>query len=175
MSEQKGFWTSLPGILTGLAAVITASASLYVTVFKQEVNNNTKPNDNTVISDPPSNGGNGTGNHIDKNYTNNEHIKNLTELTDADYAKFAKTGPLLECEHFPSVNTVASLMSWSNHYHQAIIEQKQYSSEEACNKAIGYRGQAHCLEPDNAEIRQHLLETLALCRKLGFEWYQVKL
>ena len=30
--EQKGFWTSMPGILTGLATVVTAITGLYMAV-----------------------------------------------------------------------------------------------------------------------------------------------
>jgi len=33
--QKKSFWTSLPGILTGLAAVVTAITSLYVVMHKE--------------------------------------------------------------------------------------------------------------------------------------------
>lgn len=33
--EQKAFWTSLPGIFTGLATVVTAVTGLYIAVGKQ--------------------------------------------------------------------------------------------------------------------------------------------
>ncbi len=32
--QKKSFWTSLPGILTGIAAVVTAITSLYIAVIK---------------------------------------------------------------------------------------------------------------------------------------------
>lgn len=30
--DQKGFWTSMPGILTGLATVLTAITGLYLAI-----------------------------------------------------------------------------------------------------------------------------------------------
>ena len=44
MSEQKSFWTTLPGILTGLAAVVGALASLIIALNTQQNGVNGDPN-----------------------------------------------------------------------------------------------------------------------------------
>ena len=184
MSEKQGFWSSLPGILTGVAAVITALTGLYVAVFNftgDTPAENPEPatsignvsteiggeQDEPVINPLPDSPGFGSPKIV--------HSKPPETLVEKDFAAFPKTGPLVMCEHFPSVNSVNSLMSWSNHYHKKIVEGHESKPEYSCNKAIGNRGRAHCMEPDNQEIRQALLESLALCRKLGFEWHQVSL
>ena len=169
MSEQKGFWSSLPGILTGVAAVITALTGLYVAVYNFTGDTSDPEDSGTeVIVELPKTGGNMKNSGSSSNST-----KPSEPLTEKDFAAFPKTGPLVMCEHFPSVNSVDSLMSWSNHYHEKIVEGHESKPEYSCNKAIGYRGRAHCMELENVEIRQALLESLALCRKLGFEWHQV--
>ena len=176
MSEQKGFWSSLPGILTGFAAVITALTGLYIAVLNftgdtsdensgpgtaagTPLTGNGKKHDTPVIDPLPD--------------TKDIIVKAPEQLTEKDFTAFPKTGPLVMCEHFPSVNSIDSLMSWSNHYHKKLVEGHESNPEYSCNKAIGNRGRAHCMELDNQEIRQALLESLALCRKLGFEWHQV--
>lgn len=180
MTEKQGFWTSLPGILTGFAAVITALTGLYVAVFNftPEKPDDVKDTDTRVntkeiqtreetYQDPR------LLTTDQRRELDTEQSKSLRKLNAEDFKTFPKSGPLVMCEHFPSENSVRSLMSWSNHYHKNIINPRDYKPEHACDKAIGYRGRAHCLQPDDAEIRQHLLETLTLCRKIGFEWHQV--
>ncbi len=180
MTEKQGFWTSLPGVLTGIAAVVTALTGLYVAVlnFTPEMSDDNKQAEEQVV----------TNNEIaaaeipyqdprlltkeQREELETEQSKALRQINEEDYKTFPQTGPLVMCEHFPSENSVDSLMSWSNHYHKNIINPEDYQPKHACDKAIGYRASAHCIQPENAEIRQSLLETLTLCRKIGFEWHQ---
>ena len=120
MTEKQGFWTSLPGILTGFAAVVTALTGLYVAVlnFTPEISNDNKPAEEQVV----------TNNEITAPETPNqapplltkeqreelktEQSKALRQINEEDYKPFPQTGPLVMCEHFPSENSVESLMSW---------------------------------------------------------------
>ena len=180
MTGKQGFWTSLPGILTGFAAVITALTGLYVAVynFTPENTDDGQTADTAVITE--------TINPTERSHqeqglqagqktlqVKTEQSKTVKQINKTDLKAFPETGPLVICEDFPSVNRVDSLMSWSNHYHSNIINPRDYKPEYACDKAIGYRARAHCLQLDNAQIRQRLLETLGLCRKIGFEWHEV--
>ncbi len=149
--EAKGFWSSIPGILTGIAAVITAMTGLYIAT-----NNNTPepPKTPEPIIEPapklthkPSNTGDSSA-----------HETNLK--------------PLVDCQLFPTVNSTTSLMSWSNSYQKKIISDNDKSY--ACNKTIDYRGMAHCREPNNLAIRQALHETLTLCLAAGIEWTDIE-
>ena len=181
MTDKKGFWTSLPGILAGIAAVVTALTGLYVAVlnFTPETSDGNKPvaeqvvinNEITATETPYQDPRLLTKEQREELKT--EQSKALRQLNEDDFKTFPKTGPLVICEHFPSVNSVDSLMSWSNHYHKNIINPRDYQPKHACDKTIGYRARAHCKQPENLEIRQSLLETLSLCRKIGFEWHQV--
>jgi hypothetical protein len=67
-------------------------------------------------------------------------------------------------------------MSWSNHYHQQIIEAEGVTGRAShpCNKTIEHRGMAHCKAPYDSEIRQAMLATLTLCRAAGIEWQNIE-
>ncbi len=177
MTEKQAFWTSLPGILTGVAAVITAVTGLYIAIFNftpeasggmsgDESINQPMEGDDPLVS---------TSVNTQAGSLKPATAKIKRELNEQDFISFPKTGPLVVCENFQTVNTHNSLMSWSNYYHQQIVDGNNTKPDDACNKTIGYRGMAHCLEPDNQQTRQDLLESLALCRKLGFEAHQVTL
>jgi hypothetical protein len=184
MTEKQGFWTSLPGILTGIAAVVTSLTGLYVAVanFTPEISGTNKQVEEQVEEQVVTNIGIAaaeTPSQAPRVLTKEESEELETEqskapkqINEEDYKAFPQTGPLVICEHFPSANSVESLMSWSNHYHKNIIDPKDYQPKHACDKAIGYRASAHCMQPENAEIRKSLLETLTLCRKIGLEWHQ---
>ena len=153
---QKGFWSSIPGILTGLAAVITALTGLYVAVdssMSNEVTGKDHDNGNPVIIEQPVNG--------------------MTLKQPDPVASTVSLPNLVDCKLFPTVNTVASLMSWSNHYHKQVSH--SVAIKDSCNKAIGYRAQAHCKKPQDLAIRQGLSETLSLCREADFDWKNVQL
>jgi hypothetical protein len=181
MTEKQGFWTSLPGILAGIAAVVTALTGLYVAVlnFTPETSDDNNQgeekvvinNEITTTETPYQDPRLLSKQQIEELKT--EESKALRQLNKEDFKTFPKTGPLLMCENFPTENSVDSLMSWSNHYHKNIINPRDYQPKHACDKTIAYRARAHCKQPENAEIRQSLLETLVLCRKIGFEWHQV--
>ena len=140
--EEKGFWSSIPGILTGIAAVITATTGLYIAIG----------NDLPIKGDTDTSGNGNTG-------AGNQGTTHLQTLVN--------------CELFPTVNTTASLMSWSNHYQEQILS-SQDDKTHACNKTIDYRGMAHCKEPGNIEVRQALYETLTLCQAAGIEWTEIE-
>lgn len=97
-------------------------------------------------------------------------------VADGEEKPFPETGPLVDCELFTTVNSVGSLMSWSNHYHQQIIaaQHDEGRAQQACRQTIVYRGRAHCKEPNNSQVRQALLETLTLCRSVGLEWEDIE-
>lgn len=176
----QGFWSTLPGILTGFAAVITAATGLYIAVT-----NNHQPQapdkkaENKDIgidqdSDDPGEsitrqmGNTASLNSVANDNTTTTRVKNLKP--------FAQTGPLVDCSQFPSVNTVSSLMSWSNYYHKQIISANgiKARAKDPCNKTIDYRAMAHCQAVNDASLRQPLLETLQLCRQAGIEWQDIQ-
>lgn len=170
MAEKSGFWSSIPGILTGIAAVITALTGLYAVIgnssdkpqmTKEEPVNlpDRKPGSTPVIK---------SANQEQQTTRETQALKVVTA--------FPKQGLLIDCDLFPTVNTTASLMSWSNYYHKQIIAAKgnKLRAEDPCNKSIDYRGMAHCKEPDNTKIREALLESLKLCRSAGIEWQDIQ-
>jgi len=166
VDEEKGFWSSIPGILTGIAAVITATTGLYMAI-------NSNGADTTEgTTTPPSIAAekvSGSASPLGP-----EDIASLKASAIKDYEERPETRlkPLVDCQLFPTVNSTASLMSWSNSYQQQIISDKDKAY--ACNKTIDYRGMAHCKEPNNLEIRQALHETLTLCRAAGIEWTDIE-
>lgn len=189
MAEQThGFWSTLPGILTGIAAIITAATGLYIAI-----NNNphdSKPDtldgnpvpsgqplpDSAVVKPEPGPGQDDNTSPIAGAASADSVIMTNKTPTLRPKPAFPQTGPLVDCSVFPTVNTGASLMSWSNYYHKQIVAAGGVQSRAAdpCNKTIDYRGMAHCQAPDDAEIRQALLETLQLCRKAGIEWRDIQ-
>ncbi len=76
---------------------------------------------------------------------------------------------LVDCKQFKTVNTVSSLMSWSDYQQKKVVAAGGTNTDEssrACYKAIDYRSMAHCKEPDNMSIRQSLFETILFVRLL---------
>ncbi len=185
--KQQAFWSSIPGILTGIAAVITALTGLYLAVN----GNSSKQTDAapTVVTTPipvepvitPVTG------PAEQPVVEPQPVVTVTPnvtapttprtaLKTVNRLPFPETGPLIDCTLFPTVNTVRSLMSWSNHYHQQIIaaDGMKRRATDPCNKTIDYRGMAHCKVSNDLEIRQALLETLTLCRAAGIEWQDIQ-
>jgi len=147
--EAKGFWSSIPGILTGIAAVITATTGLYMAI------------------------GNGTTTGGDGGITTGPKGPPLKPDKRPEELPQTNLKSLVDCQLFPTVNTTASLMSWSNHYQEQILSDAD-DKTHACNKTIDYRGMAHCKEPGNIEVRQALYETLTLCQAAGIEWTEIE-
>ncbi len=176
MAEQKkGFWTSLPGILTGIAAVITAATGFYAAVNGNSSEPLPTPGTSTPVSGTP------TPVPPPKTVKPAEPVNRpdvVPPSANKAVAKkpFPETGPLVDCSLFPTVNTVDSLMSWSNHYHQQIVAagDSVRGAAAACNQTIDYRGMAHCKDQNNVQVRGALLETLQLCRAVGFEWEEIQ-
>jgi len=172
--KAKGFWSSIPGILTGIAAVITATTGLYMAI---NGNSPTVENGSATPPTPPpivepqdsSPKKSGTVSALSA-----KEIDSIEAAAQKTYEALAETNlnSLVDCQLFPTVNSTASLMSWSNHYHQQILSDNDKA--HACNKTIDYRGMAHCKEPNNIEVRQALYETLTLCRTAGIEWTDIE-
>ena len=158
-SQQQGFWSSIPGILTGMAAVITAVAGLIIAINggdsealkKVAIDENTEPSTDyvEVINTEPE---------VVVDSSPDSTVINLNALVD--------------CKQFPTVNTITSLMGWSDYYHKQIVNAG--ASKHACNKAIAYRAQAHCKKRNDLTIRQGLAETLSLCNTIKFSWKDVQ-
>ena len=181
--ESNGFWASLQGILTGIAAIITAVTGLYIAVNSDgnsndtkastvetvsEVSSSTQTNEAEIIEPIPMSSG---AKPVDVAVIIENETKKYEQLPDSGLAA------LVDCQQFPTVNSVGTLMSWSNNYHQKIIDAGDMDKDESlrsCEKAIDYRGMAHCQAPNDIGIRQALFETLNLCCTAGIEWTDVK-
>ena len=186
--QSKGFWSSIQGILTGIAAVITAVTGLYLAI-----------NGDNTISQPAitdvevtaSSSAQATETTIKTEKNPTQIIqqplrqqpgievtaaKSSTVIQPQDKTPFPEIGALVDCTVFPTVNTVSSLMSWSNYHHKQIIAADGINKRaiDPCNQAIDQRGMAHCKQPENIEVRNALLETLTLCRAAGVEWTDIK-
>lgn len=183
--KTGGFWSSLPGMLTGIAAVVTACTGLYL----------------AMKDDTPSSAQDGHQPGIELAHLESEKLSNKPETDPsnpvaslaekslprrlqstrpeppvAEMTPFPESGPLVDCALFPSVNRVDSLMSWSDFYHKQILaaDGVKRRARDPYNKAIDYRGMAHCRVPTDPQIRLSLLETLTLCRVAGIEWTEIE-
>lgn len=186
--QSKGFWSSIQGILTAIAAVITAVTGLYIAINGDNTISQPAITDVELTSSPS---GEATQTTIK---TENDPaqiiqqaqrqqpgvevtpVKSSTVIQPRDKTPFPETGALVDCSVFPTVNTVGSLMSWSNYYHKQIIAANGINKRaiDPCNQAIEQRAMAHCKQPDNNKVRDALLETLTLCRAAGVEWTDIK-
>ena len=177
--KTGGFWSSIPGILTGIAAIITATTGLYIAMngngpaTEEDPTTQQTPPPIVETKDPipedplPKEPGSASP-------LGAEAIDSIEATAQKKYEKLAQTNlkPLVDCELFPTVNSTTSLMSWSNSYQRQILSDSDKA--HACNKTIDYRGMAHCKEPNNLEVRQALYETLTLCRAAGIEWTDIE-
>lgn len=185
--NSQGFWSTVPGILTGIAAVITASTGLYLAI--KESNSETPPViSHLEVTAPPSTEISQEVIEPDKKPTQALpaplHTQPLAtaaptsgiETQHQEKPPFPESGPLVDCTLFPTINSVTSLMSWSNHYHKQVIAADGIKGRatDPCNQTIDYRGMAHCKDPGNHEVRQALLDTLTLCRAAGIEWRDIQ-
>ena len=158
--QQQGFWTSLPGMLTGLATVITAVTGLFIAINggDSETLKKITKDENTELSTP----------HVEVITAEPITVEDSTPDSTA-----ITLSALVDCKLFPTVNTVTSLMSWSDYYHKQVINAG--ASKHACNMAIAYRAQAHCKKRNDLTIRQGLAETISLCNTIQFSWKDVQL
>ena len=159
---KQSFWTSLPGILTGVAALITALTGLVTVIITNLPNNEQKPPaaQEQQQSEPEV----------------KEYLMQSRVNTPPSPAPMLR--PLVDCsnEAYKIPNTVRSLMSWSNYFHEQIVEQSKKNDPSMagrgglrylCEKTLGYRGSAHCHDPDEPTVRVGLSETLNLCKDVG--------
>ena len=157
--KQYGFWSTIPGILTGLATLVTAITGLYIAIFSGGQNTTELAQNGHTRNNTP--------------VVQSNIIEPVSKAEPATNTSAITLPSLVDCKMFPTVNTVESLMGWSNHYHKQIINSG--ASNEACNKTIAYRAQAHCKSQQDLAIRQGLSETLSLCTQAGFDWKEIKL
>lgn len=172
-NQSSGFWSSLQGILTGLAAVITALTGLYLAVKEDVVSTvpaalppapivteatPAKPVSDKVNAFPIT--ALREENKQPVKYSISKDVVNALSLREVD------------CAAFPTKNTARSLMSWSNYYQQQVIDAEGNKARAItpCIKTIGYRAQAYCLDTTNTTIEASLKNTLAHCGKAGVSW-----
>ena len=183
--KTSNFWSSLPGVLTGLAAVITAVTGLYLSMKGEQppAAQETKQVSITPSGSTSDQASSQTtiGSGAQKPISLKELSVPQTHIAKPESAHnektpFPETGPLVDCTQFPTVNTVESLMSWSDYYHKQILtaDGRKGRALDPCNKTIDYRGMAHCKAPTDPTIRLALLETLTLCRIAGIEWEDIE-
>lgn len=162
MDSKPTFWSTLPGILTALATLITAVAGLYSVVAKNPFWEPQAPS----ISQADS---------ATEQTTSNIGHSGLAQPTtvvpdqpSASTPAHHDLAPLIDCQQaaFQLDNTRASLMSWSRRYQQQILEGREI--RHSCEKALSYRGSAHCQAPDDSTLRQGLMETLKSCAEKGY-------
>jgi hypothetical protein len=156
MTDQKqSFWSSVPGILTGIAALITAMTGLYLALNGGNPGSPERENTQTRVT---------------------EEVAGIEPVTSENVSTVSSPqnkslSSLVDCTHnaFQSPNTVESLMSWSDYYHTQIKAAGGVRGRalDACTQTITYRAQAHCKAEDRLDIRQSLFETLTLCRESG--------
>jgi len=181
MGEQSsGFWTSIQGIFTGIAAVITAITGLYIAINSGDSGSETALTKQTAITTQiPTNTGTIAAKSVavPHQLTSENVINNVTSAPqEKRNSPFPKAGPLVDCTLFPTSSSVRSLMRYAKHYHEQIItaEGETSSASRPCNKTIDYLGQAHCKAPYDAKVRRALLATLTLCRAAGIEWQDIE-
>ncbi len=176
--KSQGFWGSIQGILTGIAAVITATTGLYLAMKSESTTAPPpqKPRVDIEVAAPPSTPVGGVIGEEPVQKGAQPVPQPVSVEPVRQVRPFPKRGSLVDCIYFPTVNSVASLMSWSNYYHKQIVaaDGKKQRALDPCNQAIDLRGRAHCEAPDDPEIRQALLETLTLCRAVGIEWQDIE-
>lgn len=203
-NQNQSFWSSLPGILTGIATVITAITGLYIAIAGNSVEKDSvavvetnqqeahKPSTEqpsvesaqTEITIPA-----GIVSVTQPKVTGpkviNPKATTLKEATPKEIVPktiqpeitlpktvLSQSATLVDCEYFPSVNSIRSLMSWSNHYQQQIVDANGVTARalSSCKKTISYRAQAYCQTPQDREVKQALFETLSLCEAAGIDW-----
>jgi hypothetical protein len=180
---STGFWSSLQGILTGIAAVITAVTGLYLAIKDESPPKVIEPKVAAVVEQVVS--------PVVPMLSAPQHatsvstasavtLKPLAELqAQAERVKqFSKVGnsiAAVDCGVFPTVNTSKSLMSWSTYYHQQIIDAQGVKARAItpCYKTIAYRAQAYCSNRTDIAVQNALIETLNLCEQVGVSWKEV--
>lgn len=189
MSESSGgFWTTLPGILTGLASVITAVAGLVYALNGGDPNApaavNTPPAVTEVLVQPKNPQSPGQAlpvNAASQDVSQPENLPSAPEVSTVA-TQHAAVRPLppeqsVDCDGKLILdNTVASLMSWSKHYfEEAEKHQGSASQRYDCEKLLQYRASAWCKDP-SVKIRDALVESLTLCRVSDTlaTWFQPK-
>ena len=199
--QSSGFWTSLPGVITALGTLITAITGLYIAVQQygpDDAGRDTKTEKPAVVVEQPQRQPESQPQSLSQSSSQPSPQPRPGAIVNSGTAAIqsqlspkiiAKKLPqttlnqtaisqlqarsLVDCQHFPTVNTVKSLMSWSNYYHQKIVDangERNRSSMDACKKTISYRAQAHCKVSADVGVRQSLFETLSLCNGMNISW-----
>jgi len=163
MSKEKtSFWTTLPGILTGLASIITAAGGLIVVLKGNESTSNPPAIAQPVIAQTTEMNGN-----------KNSDVKHPSVQAQ----KNAPLNNIVDCSssRFQSNNSVRSLLSWSDPYFQSARSAAENNGSKLfynCQKALQFRASAWCKQP-SGEVEQGLRAALRVCRVNGSltAWY----
>jgi hypothetical protein len=185
-SSSGSFWSSLQGILTGLAAVITAVTGLYLAVQGSASTTTLEPSSSSVVAQPPKEAAvsvslapglavpSPTAN-VTLSPSSNTVTKHLQAqaFTQEHFSRVGKSYiASINCQLFPTPNTSRSLMSWSNDYQQKIVDANGVKARALvpCQKTISYRAQAFCTNRADTDIQNALIDTLQQCQKVGVSW-----
>ena len=120
--QSKGFWSSIQGILTGIAAVITAVTGLYIAINGDNTISQPAITDDEVTLSHSAEATEGTIKtekspaQITQQAQRSQPgvelrpEKSSKIITSRDKTPFPETGALVDCTAFPTVNTVAGLI-----------------------------------------------------------------
>ncbi len=174
-NQSAGFWSSLQGILTGVAAVITAVTGLYIAI-----NSTSSSHTESIAIPPPVVAEPAKPSVISPSENTRVNVSPKVAIQSPQVvhhalpnaAVIAIANEKLDCALFSTKNTARSLMSWSNHYQQKIIDAKGDKARAItpCIKTIGYRAQAYCSDTSNNVIEKALNTTLQHCANVGVSW-----
>jgi len=191
MSESNGsFWTTLPGILTGLASVIAAVTGLVVALNGGDptADANVANSRETVVASPVAEKPPAVSLQVNQPAqvaTNNvsqleKEMQAQQPQVDDPVSSVDVAMPLhqvVDCNSDKILNnSVGSLMSWSNHYfNEAQAHQGSSSQRYDCEKLLQYRASAWC-KNQAPKIRSALVDSLKLCgvNSTLVAWYKAK-
>ena len=162
MSEdKKSFWTTLPGILTGFAAVISAVTGLVVALHGGDPTVDQQDSNNSVIEQPvkTNHAANGLSAHASVPPGERLSLKGIVDFSSV---------------RFQDNNSVRSLMSWSDHYFREAKKAAELGGNlfYNCQKALQLRASAWCKQA-SPEIEKGLEAALKVCKVRGSlaDWF----
>jgi len=204
MSEDKGsFWTTMPGILTGVASVIGAVTGLVIALNGGDPDRPDVVQQQSAMVAQASQLAAGSVASPSASMAGQTNITSRSihePVTQSDQSPAPAPAPKQISPQEPRVataaaqrpvspeqavdcnskiilnNSVGSLMSWSRHYFdEAQAHQGSASQRYDCEKLLQYRASAWCKD-QSPKIRNALAESLKLCRVNSplVAWYKAK-
>lgn len=179
MSESNGsFWSSLPGVLTGIAAVITAVAGL-VAVWPSAGETPATTAEQTVAIEPqPTPESNPPAvvtveSTVESNSTKDKPLlaRPVAERVVANISPAVLTmNKPIDCSEsrFQPIRdkSVKEMLDTANFYRTKLLEGERGSNmfNRQCQKYFEYQGRAWCQSKEDAFIRDGLLKAMRFCR-----------